>query len=517
MYQLPDDLWPNQTFALTEVPRLVDAGAKKILVTGPTGSGKTRQQVLLTDMFVSRDWWVVLYTNRRMLIEQTSRVLTANGIRFGVRASGHHDDREMRVQISSLPTERQRVLKSGVWDVHGAGFGRTLALVDEAHLNGSTTAQEILARHIADGGAYVGFTATPIGLGHLYDSLVVAGTPSSMRRCGALVPAYHYGPDEPDMRNFKANVQTGEYSEGDIKTAIMTKCIFGRVLHWYKEINPDQRPSLLFAPGVAESIWFAEKFVEAGIPWAHIDGKNVWFNGELHKTSQDIRDEVIGRLRDGRLKGISNRFVLREGIDIPEASHAIFATVMGSLQTWLQSAGRVLRAAPGKDRATFQDHGGMWWRHGSANQDREWKLELTENIISNTRADQFREKRAEEPIHCIKCATIRANGPKCPKCGHESKGGVKSRSVVELDGTLREQKGDIYKPRRVKAVPGAVDKWRRMYYRAKASGMTFRQAEALFAKENNWCYPPRDLPMMPVADYDWNLKVREVPAERLTK
>src|SRR5262249_53557930 len=154
------------------------------------------------------------------LVEQLSRVLTEHGIRFGVRAAGYHDDRQISVQISSLPTERQHVLKNGRWSPHGAGY-RSIALVDEAHINAAKTAQQMLAHH----DAYVGFTATPINLGHLYQSLIVAGTPSEMRRCGALVPLLHYGPDEPDMRRFKQDVRTGEYREGDVRKAMMTKCI----------------------------------------------------------------------------------------------------------------------------------------------------------------------------------------------------------------------------------------------------------------------------------------------------
>src|SRR5262249_22268177 len=147
--------------------------------TSPTGAGKTRIMCELITQFLGQGWAVVVYTNRRLLIEQLTRVLTAHGIAFGVRAAGHADNRHLPVQINSLPTERSRVLDRGKWEIHGNGRGaKVLALVDEAHLNASDTAQAILGRHHTAGGVCVGFTATPIGLGHLYDSLVVAGTPS---------------------------------------------------------------------------------------------------------------------------------------------------------------------------------------------------------------------------------------------------------------------------------------------------------------------------------------------------
>ncbi len=508
-------LWPHQDFALAEVPRQIVAGRRKILLTCPTGGGKTAVICELVQRSLAKDWHSVVYTNRRLLVTQLCRVLKDAGIRYGVRASGYQDERELPVQISSLPTERARVLTNGQWQVHGRS-AKILALVDEAHLNGASTAQAILQKHHDAGGVYVGFTATPIDLGHLYETLIVAGKPSELRRCGALVPAMHYGPDEPDMDKFKPNIKTGEYTEGDIRKAIMHKNIFGRVWEHWQKINPDQRPTILFAPGVGESIWFTEQFMKAGVAWAHIDGKNVWLNGDLHPTSQDLRDEVIGRLKDGSIKGVSNRFVLREGVDIPEASHGIFATVMGSLQTWLQSAGRLLRAAPGKTVATFQDHGGMWHRHGSANADREWALNLTENIINGTRAHRFREQKEAEPIHCSECGCIRKSGPVCPQCGKESK--RRSRMVFQQDGTLKEKEGDIYKPRKIKQYNNTLRLWEKSYYQAKKSRnqMTFNQAYGFFFYNHHY-WPPRDLPRMPINEFDWFLPVARVPEERLVK
>lgn len=506
--------WPHQQYAIDEVPRLIDLGHRRICVTAPTGAGKSFIICCLIEWAVENNWLVALYTNRKLLIEQLRRTLSSRGITYGVRASGHPDERNLQVQISSLPTERARVLNSQKWVVHGHGE-RVLAIVDEAHLNKSDTAQAILQMHQDHGGVHVGFTATPIDLGHLYDNLVVAGTPSELRRCGALVPAYHFGPDEPDMKNFKQNVKTGEYSEGDIKKAIMTKCIFGRVMEYYERINQERRPTILFGPGVKESIWFAEQFHKEGVRAAHIDGNGIWVDGEYQRASIGERDEILKRVANGEIKVLCNRFVAREGLDIPELSHAILATVFGSLQSYLQSVGRILRACLGKDKATIQDHGGHWHRHGSVNMDRHWELDITENIIHGERVDDFREKKQAEPIMCSECGLIRSSGPVCPQCGHEST--KRSRIVIQQDGTLHEHTGDIYKPRRVLMKHNTQKLWESTYYRAKKSrnGMTFRQAEGLFVYENHY-WPPRDLPFMPKNNRDWFRKVKDVPREELT-
>jgi superfamily II DNA or RNA helicase len=265
---------------------------------------------------------------------------------------------------------------------------------------------------------------------------------------------------------------------------------------------------------VRESIWFAQQFCAAGTRAAHIDGNGIWIDGQYRKASPSEREEILAAVRSGEIKVLCNRFVLREGLDLPEVSHIILATVMGSLQTYLQSVGRGLRAAPGEDRLTIQDHGGHWWRHGSVNVDREWNLSYAESIIAGLRENRLREKREPEPIRCPKCGLIRQGGAICPECKHESTRGA--RLVVQTDGRLVEHTGDIFPPRRVTLKNDTVKLWTSMYYRAKRAGMTFRQAEGLFYVENGY-YPPHDIPLMPTTEVDWFQKVHEVPTERLTR
>ena len=57
-----------------------------------------------------------------------------------------------------------------------------------------------------------------------------------------------------------------------------------------------------------------------------------------------------------------------------------------------------------------------------------------------------------------------------------------------------------------------------MYWRAQSDkwNATFSQAAAMYAQENNWGWPPRDLPLMPTDPLDWYRRVKDVPRERLT-
>ncbi len=158
----------------------------------------------------------------------------------------------------------------------------------------------------------------------------------------------------------------------------------------------------------------------------------------------------------------------------------------------------------------------MWHRFGSLNADREWFLDLTANMATGMRQERIREKQELEPMRCPKCARILVAG-RCLGCGYECVGKAKSRPVIQSDGTLKEVKGDIFRARRIMHGPDAAKLWERMYHRARSKkwNATFRQAETMFASENGWQYPPRDLPLMPKDPYDWFRRVSDVPAHAL--
>jgi superfamily II DNA or RNA helicase len=520
-------MWPHQEFSFKEFLEQ-SKRFSKILLTIPTGGGKTRVAFAAIKHYVSMSKRATLYSNRKLLVSQISKNLEDSGIRHGVRASGYQDNRERSVQISSIQTEVQRVLKTKRWQLANSD----LVIVDEAHLMGTGNSQTLLEMHAKSGAKVLGLTATPLDLGHLYEHLIVGGTNSQLVDCGALVPAHHYAPDEPDLKHIK-NIKVGkDLTESQNVKAIMVKGVFGRVIKHWRKHNPDQRSTLLFAPGVKESVWFAEKFYKEGISSGHIDGEDVWINGKFYKSDQAAREALIDGSRSGEIKVVCNRFVLREGIDMPWLYCGIFACVFGSLQTYLQSGGRILRSHSSLDHVVIIDHGGNYHRHGSLNSNRNWSLEYTSEIVANMRDDQLRFKKCRrcgkklsgpkcecgtinevEPLKCPECDRV-LNKPQCP-CGWESSSHTKSRCVIQSDGTLKIMKGDVYRPRVVCKKSDSERIWESHYYRAKKRGATFRQAEALFAMENNWQYPSRDLPLMPRDLIDFNRRIVDVPRERL--
>ncbi len=471
---------------------------------------------LVTKM-VDRGWFAAVYTNRKLLIDQLSGVLEANHIAHGVRAAGYDSDRDCVVQISSLPTERSRTLKKGIWKPHGGEHGKVLAVVDEAHLNATPTAKELLDYHVSHGGVALGVTATPVDLGWLYTLLIEAAKVSDCLSCGALLPAIHYGPDEPDMKSLKW-IEGKDFSENQIRKAMPKNHLWGRVWPWFEKLNPDRRPTILFAPGVAESVWFAEQFRAKGVKAAHIDGQEVWIDGQVYRSDREIRRGVLEASKAGEIIVLCNRFVLREGIDAPWLSHCIFATVFGSLQSYLQSGGRLLRAYPGMEHITIQDHGGNWWRHGDLSADRDWNLSYTAGQMYGMRAQDLREKPEKQPFLCPQCSMV-LTGPICRKssggCGYEVKTRQRSRPVYTQDGVLRQMHGDVFRQRRIGPAHLAAG-WVRMVkaMRNKKSNRNYNQAAAFWAGEHGWEWPDPKWPMTPKETADWYTPLSELHPEK---
>jgi len=503
----PPPLWPHQQRALDELDTAMAAGEKAICVTAPTGGGKTRLILEIAAEATKHYKRAVIYSNRKLITTQSSGVLQKHGVRHGVMAAGHSPRLLQDVQIASVQTIASRVYNRERWQLPEAD----IVIVDEAHANVNPTVLRILADHAKQEATIIGFTATPVGLGDVYTKLIVAGTNSELRQCGALVPCVTYGPDEPDLQHVRRD-KAGEYLCGDVVKAIMVQKIFGHVYDWWRKLNLDGAPTILFAPGVPESLWFVGQFAKRGVTAAHIDAK----------TSDDEREDIIQGSREGRIQVVCNRFVLREGVDMPWLAHCIMATAFGALSNFLQAGGRLLRAHPSFDSVTLQCHGGSWHRFGSLNADRQWTLNDTDRSIA--KAVQKNRETAEgdpEPICCPKCGGIRMSGPKCPFCGHQHKQSV--RCVVQQNGDLKRMRGKVTKKKR--QVSDAQKRWDSCYYaKLKAKNAVGERGTASFHEVRGWYKqrfhhaPPLGLNNMPAeGSNDWNRRVNAVPRQQLRR
>jgi len=558
---------PWQERAVIESIARIQAGQKAFCVSGPTGSGKSLTMVALMRWCVNQGKSATLYTNRKMLTSQLIQVLQSHGLPFGVQAAEfeQYESRGKPIQICATTTENVRVLRrrdklvnmgvdQNVAKRKHALNASDLVLIDEIHMNKGDVVSRILAEHQSEGSTCIGMTATPVGISHLFpDGLVMAGTVSECRKHGALVPAYVFSCEEMDTRKLKRQ-KTGEFSLGQIRKEIWSPKIFGFVYDNWKRLNPNARPALGFAPGVQESIWIAGQMLAKGVRSAHIDGTDCWLDGKQYKSSPEARADILEMFKDGRVKTVWNRFVMREGLDVPWLYHLILATPIGAIQSYIQICGRVLRSSPETpDAVIISDHAGNVWRHGSPNVDRDWQAfwELPAHAMTAERIERIRDGIEKEPIVCPQCAMIRASGPKCPKCGHEAHRAP--RKILQTNGELASVFNNV-KPRKTVERSDTQAKWDAIYWgsrnatkklesryekvkrdaeRGRATeadvararkamkdkqnkAMSFEQAYSAFFLEHHY-HPPKTLNNMPLSRADWFQKVYKLDRSLMKK
>lgn len=519
-FQFDPGLWEPQRDALERVLYELNEGASRcVILQSPTGTGKTR---MATELFRYADYHGLggnFYTNRKLLTPQAASQFRSAGLFCAIRAAEYEDDfdEDAPFQVSSAQSEDARVYKSGVWDLHAVGQGGVV-IVDEAHLQKSKVMKNILGWYEKQDARIVLLTATPVNLSGWADSLVVSASIGDWRAAGALVLVHPFTITQPDLSKVKKN-QVGEYVLDGEKKRQFVQSIVGDVVSSYEKLNQGG-PCMMYCPGVAESKWMVAQFAKRGHRFIHVDATDAVIDGERYKLDRELWSDIVQQVKNGDAAGLSSRFKLREGIDIPAADHCILATPIGSLASYLQIAGRVMRASPatGKTHAILQDHGGVYHNHGSPNHDRDWETlwQLKEHAASSMNMELMKEGVEREPIRCPKCGMERKTGPKClnPSCGYEHE--KSERRIILENGDVKLVKGDIVPRTRRMNRHDTEHKWSQMFYgfRNKKVERSFAQMEAFFLHEYGY-RPKRNLPFMPRHTIDWKRKVYEVPMERL--
>src|SRR5947207_58488 len=98
------ELRPFQAEAIARVYTQIAAGCLRLLITAPTGSGKTVIGAELIAGAVARRERVLFLAHRRELINQASRKLHAAGIDHGILLPGYPMRPGELVQVASIPT-----------------------------------------------------------------------------------------------------------------------------------------------------------------------------------------------------------------------------------------------------------------------------------------------------------------------------------------------------------------------------------------------------------------------------
>jgi superfamily II DNA or RNA helicase len=390
-----------QTEAVQNLRSGLASGFKRQILSSPTGSGKTEIGMILVRGAVAKGKRVAFLCNRINLVGQTSARFFRAGIAHGVIQGANTSRTYESVIVASIQT----VAKRGLPPVD-------LLVIDEAHgVAGSKDYRKVIAAH---NGPVVGLSATPFskGLGKswpelggpLFEQMVIAATIQDLIDQGYLVDCDVYAPSQPDLTGVK--ITAGDYNERELGEAVDKPVLIGDIVtNWRKYANGT--PTVCFATNISHSQHIVQQFLGAGVAAEHIDCY----------TSEEDRAAILERVASGKTLVISNVGILTEGWDFPACRTMILARPTKSLIRYLQMAGRVLRPAPGKDRALILDHSGTVQTIGFPTDD--FPMELDDGKPKEQDGSDKKKKEEKKPTKCPQCTYLKKSGGKCPVCGFQ--------------------------------------------------------------------------------------------------
>jgi superfamily II DNA or RNA helicase len=429
-----------QASALDKVRARLREGARSVLLVAPTGAGKGTIAAHVLRSVVERGGRALFLVHRGEILADVQGRLAAGGLLdTAILKAGVAAQLSAPVQLASVQTLASR------------GHVRPPANVvvwDEAHHAVAETYRQI--REAYPDAVHLGLTATPqradrSPLGDCFEQLVVAATPAQLRDKGFLVPCDVIAPPT-----------VGEGGELALHPADA-----------YQRWGQGRR-CVLFAATVSESQAFVAALNGAGVAAEHLDGA----------TRAAERQAILARLASGETRVVSNVFVLTEGVDIPAVEVCMLARGCQAESTFLQMVGRVLRPAPGKERALLIDLRGVVWQHGLPYAEREYTLD-GEGITA-------REKKPQV-WSCETCFAVNPRSAKvCQRCDAPKPIRIVAQEIRERSMQEIDESAEVPEMFKRKAFLALAKAQRERGYKPGWVGVQFKER---FGHWPNWPLP----------------------------
>lgn len=441
------------------------AGARNNVLVLPTGGGKT---VVMGSIAKDQTSPGCVIAHRTELVGQISLTMARYGIQHNVigpsstvkfcisqhineLGRSYYSPRGL-VTVAAVDTLMARADSLKQWSADQRWW-----MVDEVHhmLADNKWGKAVGMFHNAMG---CGVTATPIRAdrkslhadqGGVLHNMIVGPSMRELIAAGSLCDYRIFAPPQSiDVSNVKIG-STGDYSQPGLREAAHKSKIVGDVVSHYTRLANGMR-GIVFTVDVEQATEIAQAFNAAGIPAMAVSAK----------TPDDVRAAAVKKLRDGKLKILSNCDLFGEGFDVPAVEVVHMARPTMSYGLYVQQFGRALRPFAGKTHGLIIDHVGNVRMHNLPDAPRQWSLY----------AEERGKRGAIDPdvlpvSTCIQCFNaFEAKTRTCPFCGHTPEPQARNKpefvegDLTELDpATLAIMRGEIERIDGPPQVPGHLD------------------------------------------------------------
>lgn len=328
-----------QADAIEALRASIRSGKRRLILCAGTGAGKTLTSGKLLQEADRKGSYSLFVVDRVSLVDQTSAVFDQYGIRHGVVQGSDHPrwSPSENVQVCSAQTLARRSLPRQP----------SLIVVDEAHCRHKGTIA-LMDQHPQ--AICIGLTATPFtkGMGQDWQGIVNVRSTRLLIEDGHLIEPTIYVAKSPEDAELGLN-SYGEFSD-ESATSAGIRIVGDVVAEWERKVREHfggPVKTIVFSPTVEHGREICAAFSAAGYNFQQISYMD---------RSDAERAEKISEFRrpDSVITGLVSCGVLTKGFDVPDCLVGISCKpYRKSLSSHMQEIGRVMRSAPGKDKALW--------------------------------------------------------------------------------------------------------------------------------------------------------------------
>jgi superfamily II DNA or RNA helicase len=339
-----------QHAAITSIKEHIAGGARRLVLSIPTGGGKTLIFSSLSDALgLAPTERILILAHRDELVNQAvEKYLGICPAEFiGLEKAENRVGPMHRVCVASVQTLKGVRLEEFVerWGTP------KLIITDECHHAPAPNYMAIYERFgVTPTGdiLHIGVTATPrradnVGLDAVYDVIAYSIGIGELVERGYLVPLMGYRV-QTGINLDAVHTVAGDFNQKELGATVNTPERNARVVQAYTDITPG-RKALVFSASVQHSMDLCEMFRIAGFSAAHVDGE----------TPVDERRQILRDFHDGQYDLLCNCAVFTEGYDEPTLEVVMIAGPTKSSVKYAQMVGRATRLSAGKTKAAVID------------------------------------------------------------------------------------------------------------------------------------------------------------------
>ena len=311
---------PQQN-VLNKIRFSIVTGSKRILVSAPTGFGKTILAHEICKNAIEKGNRVLFTSHRIQLAHQSKNVFNDLNPSYLQGSSSDYDETKL-LTVATIQTLINRDVKEP-----------KIIIIDEIHYAYSSILIQSLFTKFTDA-IFIGLSATPVDdRGYLlegFDSIIDDYQTADLIRLGWLVPFSIYSPVQIDLSNVP--LSGSDYDNDELEKVVNKEDITNSIVENYKKYGED-RKFLCFAVNKKHADELNLAFSKKGISVCTI-------NADTHERD---RKRYLAEYKSGKITGIINIEILTAGFDEPSLSCIILACPTKSWKKFIQCCGRGIR------------------------------------------------------------------------------------------------------------------------------------------------------------------------------